>query len=176
MALNLTLRKDKLPTDAAGNPMSNETVVVYVGNDGTNFTYTTGQDGTAEFSIDTSSFQLSSVRIKASYKTGDYCSGHRWLTASYEEDTRTVNHFYSRSKSFLKLQPIHRTLECQIVEKVNVHYILTPEGVGEARNAVFHYLVMAKGRIVENGKHTLALIPNQGEHIYIPRVYQTQWE
>uniref|UniRef100_A0A1B8Y3Y4 Alpha-2-macroglobulin n=1 Tax=Xenopus tropicalis TaxID=8364 RepID=A0A1B8Y3Y4_XENTR len=147
--------------DAAGNPMSNETVVVYVGNDGTNFTYTTGQDGTAEFSIDTSSFQLSSVRIKASYKTGDYCSGHRWLTASYEEDTRHVNHFYSRSKSFLKIQPIHRTLECQIVEKVNVHYILTPEGVGEARNAVFHYLVMAKGGIVENGKHTLALIPNQ---------------
>ncbi|OCT69765.1 hypothetical protein XELAEV_18036689mg [Xenopus laevis] len=150
--------------DAGGNPMSNETVVVYVGDDGTNFTYITAQDGTAEFSIDTSSIQLSSLRIKVSYKTGGYCPRYRWLAASYEEDTRTIKHFYSLSKSYLKIQPIHRTLGCQTVEEVHVHYILTPEGVGEARSAVFHYLVMAKGGIAENGKHTLEVISNQEAH------------
>ncbi|OCT71339.1 hypothetical protein XELAEV_18034319mg [Xenopus laevis] len=127
--------------DAAGNPMSNETVVVYVGDDGTNFTYITAQDGTAEFSLDTSSIKLPSLRIKVSYKTVGYCPRNRWLVASYEEETRTINNFYSWSKSYLKIQPIHRTLKCQRVEEVNVHYILTSEGVGEARNAVFHYLL-----------------------------------
>ncbi|XP_075467863.1 alpha-2-macroglobulin-like isoform X2 [Ascaphus truei] len=152
--------------DAAGKPISNETVVIYVGYEGTNYTYITGKDGTAEFSINTTSFQQSSINIRASYQraTTDYCHRQRWLTPTYEEDSRSINQFYSRSKSYLQIQPIHRVLECQVPEKITVHYILTPEGVRESKNAVYHYLVMAKGSIVKSGKHTVALIPNEEAH------------
>ncbi|KAG8435793.1 hypothetical protein GDO86_013654 [Hymenochirus boettgeri] len=147
--------------DAAGNPISNETVTVFVGYDGANITATTGQDGTANFSIDTSSFIQSSLHIRASYKRTDSCSRYRWLSASYEEDSQTIYHFYSRSKSYLKIQPIYRSLTCQSSEKITVHYILTPDGVGEAKEATFYFLVMAKGGIVTNGKHNIAVTPNQ---------------
>ncbi|XP_053548778.1 alpha-2-macroglobulin isoform X2 [Bombina bombina] len=146
--------------DAAGHPISNETVRIFVGYDGTNYTVTTGLDGTADFSIDTRSFHQSSIQLRTNYKTVQYCHRQRWLTPSYQEDSRSVNHFYSQSKSFVKVQPIFRELQCHIVEKINVQYVLTPKGVRETKNAVFHYLVMAKGGIVESGKHIVQLVPN----------------
>ncbi|KAM4608152.1 alpha-2-macroglobulin-like [Discoglossus pictus] len=144
--------------DAAGNPISNETVKIFLGSDGTNYTYTTGSDGTAIFSIDTSSFQQSELWIRASYKTSDYCYSQQWVIPRYHEDSMSIKHVYSRSKSYVKVQPIYRELECNRVQKITVHYILTPEGVGETRNADYHYLVMAKGGIVESGKHTVGLV------------------
>lgn len=50
--------------DAAGKPISNETVTLYVGSDGINYTYTTGPDGTADFSIDTTPFYQNSITLR----------------------------------------------------------------------------------------------------------------
>ncbi|KAG8435794.1 hypothetical protein GDO86_013655 [Hymenochirus boettgeri] len=149
--------------DAGGKPISNETVVVFVDRK-TNFTYTTGQDGTAEFSIDTSSFPLSSVTIQAMYKKTEACSSYRWMVGRYEEAVMNIQHFYSRSGSHLKIQPIYGMLKCRLLQDITVHYILTPKGIGESNSATFHFLVMAKGAIVQNGKHTVAVTPNQESH------------
>ncbi|XP_041426097.1 alpha-2-macroglobulin isoform X2 [Xenopus laevis] len=147
--------------DGSGNPMSNETVVVFVGTDGTNFTYTTGQDGTAEFLIDTSHFQQSSLQIRARYKERVYCYSNSFVSVSYEDTTQIVKHFHSRDKSYLKIQPIYKTLECQKQENIIVHFILSSEGVGDTPNAVFYYLVMAKGGIAGHGKNEVEISPNQ---------------
>ncbi|XP_075072226.1 alpha-2-macroglobulin-like [Mixophyes fleayi] len=150
--------------DAAGKPISNETVIVYVGFDGTNYTYSTGPDGTADFSIDTTSFHQSSIHIRVRYKSNENCHSSNSLFPTYEEDDRDVKHFYSRSKSYIKIQPLYRTLNCQDDERFTVHYTLTPEGVGETSHAGFHYLVMAKGSIVTSGKQTEKLVLNQASH------------
>ncbi|XP_063290706.1 alpha-2-macroglobulin-like [Pelobates fuscus] len=147
--------------DAAGNPLTNETVTIFVGHDGTNFTYTTGPDGTADFSIDTTSWQGHSVQLRASYKTQAYCSSYGWVNPIYEEQSLPVRRFYSRSNSFLKVKPIHKTLHCETVQKIKVHYVLTSMGIGTTKEAVFRYVIMSKGEIITSKRHTVLLIENQ---------------
>ncbi|XP_068111358.1 alpha-2-macroglobulin-like isoform X2 [Hyperolius riggenbachi] len=142
--------------DAAGKPLSNKTVTLFVGFSGTNFTYTTGPDGTADFSVDTKSFH-SSINLRVTYKTGESCYSQKSILPTYEEASRSVNHFYSSSESFLKIQPIYRTLKCPEEERLVVHYVLTPKGAGERTHAEFHHLIMSKGEIVSSGKHKVEL-------------------
>lgn len=146
--------------DASGKPIPNENVTIFVGYN-TNFTYTTGADGTADFSIDTKPLPASSINLKAVYKTSEYCYSHSTLFPGYQEAVQTVKHFYSRTKSYLKIQPIYRTLACENDEKFTVFYALTPEGVGNTPGVTFHHLVMAKGGIVDFGKHEVKLTSNQ---------------
>ncbi|XP_068113698.1 LOW QUALITY PROTEIN: alpha-2-macroglobulin-like [Hyperolius riggenbachi] len=142
--------------DAAGKPLSNKTVTLFVGSSGTNFTYTTGPDGTADFSVDTKSFH-SSINLRVSYKTVESCYSQWSQSPRYEEESRNINHFYSRSESFLKIQPIYRTLKCPEEERLLVHYTLTPKGAGENTHAEFYHLIMSKGAIVSSGKHKVEL-------------------
>ncbi|KAM4704398.1 alpha-2-macroglobulin-like [Rhinophrynus dorsalis] len=160
----IPLYGEVLLKDVAGKPMSNETVVVYVNYDGTNFTYTTGKEGTADFSLDTTNFTESSVQLRVKYRTTEHCYSGAWLTPSYGEDSRSIKHYYSRSKSYIKIQPSYQMLQCDHSERITVHYILTPEGVGETQNAEFHYVVMAKGSLVSTGKHAVGTVANHESH------------
>ncbi|XP_075072211.1 alpha-2-macroglobulin-like isoform X2 [Mixophyes fleayi] len=150
--------------DAAGKPISNETVVIYVGYDGTNYTYSTGPYGTADFSINTTSFHQPHIALRVSYKTSESCYSSNSLIATYGEDSRTIQQFYSRSNSYIKIQPIYRVLTCQDDESFTVHYTLSPEGVGETTHAEFYSLVMAKGSIVTSEKHQVKLLSNEESH------------
>lgn len=151
--------------DAAGKPISNETVTLYVGSDGINYTYTTGPDGTADFSIDTTPFYQNSITLRVSHKKRDrQCYSHSSLFPTYEEDSRSINNFYSRSKSYLKIQPIFRTLKCEEQENLTVHYTLTPEGVANMSHAVFHHLIMSKGKIIDTGNHEVELNAKEVSH------------
>ncbi|XP_066457148.1 alpha-2-macroglobulin-like isoform X1 [Eleutherodactylus coqui] len=147
--------------DASGKPIPNKNVTIFVNDQGQNFTYTTGSDGTADFSIDTKSFAPSSISLRAIYKKSEYCYSHSTLFPVYEEASRSVQHFYSRTKSYIKIQPIYRTLTCDKDETVTVFYALTPEGVGNVPSVVFHHLVMVKGGIVDFGKYEVKLTSNQ---------------
>ncbi|KAM9325073.1 alpha-2-macroglobulin-like [Gastrophryne carolinensis] len=135
--------------DAAGKPIPNEIVTLYIGYDGKN--YTTGSDGTADFTICTSSLNESSILLRASYKTRQHCYSQRSVFPTYEEDSRTVSRYYSRSNSFLKIQPIYQPLECQTEMSMTVHYKLSAEGVKDMSHAVFHYLIMSKAAIKRYG-------------------------
>lgn len=164
--------------NSAGKPIPNENVTIFVGNN-KNFTYTTGADGTADFSIDTKPLPASSINLRvrnssqkkdvsillnrsyfktdnlkifffclsfigltqAVYKTLEYCYSHSTLFPVYEESQQRVKHFYSRTQSYIKIQPIYRTLTCDNDEKFTVFYALTPEGVGNIPSVVFHHLV-----------------------------------
>ncbi|XP_053306303.1 alpha-2-macroglobulin isoform X2 [Spea bombifrons] len=147
--------------DASGSPIGNQTVVVFVGHSGKNYSYTTKPDGTADFSIDTSSFQESSLQLRAFYKSSEYCGRHGWLNPTYEEPSRGVSRFYSKSASFLKVKPIFKKLRCQSAQRILVHYVLTAEGIGHTKDAVFRYVIMSKGGIVSSGKHAVLLVQNQ---------------
>ncbi|XP_044155176.1 LOW QUALITY PROTEIN: alpha-2-macroglobulin-like [Bufo gargarizans] len=150
--------------DASGKPIPDKNVTIFVGYHGKNFTYTTGSDGTADFSIDTKSFPASSINLRAVYKTGETCYSHYTLFPTYEEASRSVSHFYSRTQSYIKFQPIYRTLSCEENEKFTVFYALSPEGVGNVSGVVFHHLVMAKGEIVDFGKHEVKLTSAEESH------------
>lgn len=54
---------------------------------------------------------------------------------------RRLTRSYSLSKSFLKIEPKLETLSCGSSAEVQVHYILTPEAMGEQKRIVIYYLV-----------------------------------
>ncbi|XP_069506627.1 alpha-2-macroglobulin-like [Ambystoma mexicanum] len=143
--------------DSSGAPIANETVFVYGGRDNSDINCTTDQEGKASFAIDTSSHSSLSVHLRVSYKNSQYCSDHNWVSPSYRDDFRMVNHFYSKSNSYVNIHPIYHTLEADHEEQITVHYILQSEGLGEHTEPVFHYLIMAKGGIVRHGKQTVSV-------------------
>ncbi|XP_069609938.1 alpha-2-macroglobulin-like [Ranitomeya imitator] len=149
--------------DASGNPIPNKNVTVFVGSN-KNFTSTTGPDGSADFSIDTNNFPSSSINLRAVYKTTERCYTQSTLLPVYEDAIHTAQHFYSRTKSYVKIQPVYRTLSCENDEKFTVFYALTPEGVGNVSGIVFQHLVMTKGQIVDFGKNEVKLTSAQESH------------
>lgn len=78
-----------------------------------------------------------------------YCYDRSWVSPRYEEGYLSLKRFYSPSNSFLKIEPKSETLNCGFSTMVRVHYILTPEAVGEQKKIVFYYLVSFHLKYVE---------------------------
>lgn len=78
---------------------------------------------------------------QAEHKPELNCYDSDWMTPSYEHATRRVTRSYSLSKSFLQIEPKPDTLSCGSSAEVQVHYIFTPEAIGEQKKIVIYYLV-----------------------------------
>uniref|UniRef100_A0A8C3TVR6 Alpha-2-macroglobulin n=1 Tax=Catharus ustulatus TaxID=91951 RepID=A0A8C3TVR6_CATUS len=127
--------------DGTDAPLANETITITVGGNKYKGNYTTDEQGQSWFSIDTISFTELSLEIRVNHKPELNCYDSDWMTPSYEHATRRVTRSYSLSKSFLKIEPKPETLSCGSSVEVQVHYILTPEAMGEQKKIVFYYLV-----------------------------------
>ncbi|CAM5081937.1 unnamed protein product [Eretmochelys imbricata] len=143
--------------DGTNAPITNETVQISVEESDYQVNYTTDDQGRARFALDTSKFKFASIGLRATHKTGTYCYDRSWTSPSYELGYFRAKRFYSSSNSFLKIELVSETLSCGHTQEVRVHYILKPEAVGEQKEIVFYYLVMAKGGIVRAGTQALAV-------------------
>ncbi|XP_042651121.1 alpha-2-macroglobulin-like isoform X2 [Tyto alba] len=147
--------------DGTDAPIANETIMISVDGDRYKRNYTTDEQGQSWFSIDTTTFTQASLEIRADHKPELNCYDSNWITPAYEHAMRRISRFYSPSKSFLKIEPKPETLSCGSLTEIQVHYIFTPEAIGEQKKIVIYYLVMAKGRIIL--EHTHDLIVNPGD-------------
>uniref|UniRef100_A0A8C0URL0 Alpha-2-macroglobulin-like n=1 Tax=Cyanistes caeruleus TaxID=156563 RepID=A0A8C0URL0_CYACU len=95
--------------------------------------------------------------FQAVHKPNIFCYERSWVVPYYEEGYLQLKRFYSRSNSFLKIEPKSKPLICGSSTEIQVHYILTPEAVGDQKKITFYYLVMAKGNIKRGGTHILDL-------------------
>ncbi|KAL2311201.1 hypothetical protein Nmel_002893 [Mimus melanotis] len=145
--------------DGTDAPLANETITITVGGNKYKGNYTTDEQGQSWFSIDTTSFTELSLEIRADHKPELNCYDSDWMTPSYEHTTRRVTRSYSLSKSFLKIEPKPETLSCGSSAEIQVHYIFTPEAIGEQKKIVIYYLVMAKGQIILADTHDLTVNP-----------------
>ncbi|TFJ98938.1 Alpha-2-macroglobulin [Platysternon megacephalum] len=137
--------------DGTDAPITNETIRIFIGRNNYQANYTTNEEGRVSFSIDTVNFTDTSIQITVNHKSELNCYDTHWVTPVYGNVAHTATRFYSLSKSFLKIEPMSQTLSCGSNVMVRVHYILKPEAVGEQKEIVFYYVVMAKGGIVRAG-------------------------
>ncbi|XP_052644953.1 alpha-2-macroglobulin-like isoform X2 [Harpia harpyja] len=145
--------------DGTDAPIANETITISVDGDKYKGNYTTDEQGQSWFSIDTTTFTQASLEIRADHKPELNCYDSDWITPSYEHAMRRISRFYSPSKSFLKIEPKPETLSCGSPTEIQVHYIFTPEAIGEQKKIVIYYLVMAKGGIILADTHDLTVNP-----------------
>ncbi|NXK41924.1 A2MG protein, partial [Piprites chloris] len=142
--------------DGSGAPIANETVrISFQG--GQEESYTTNEEGLAQFALNTSVLSFDSTGIRAIHKTHPFCYGRSWVVPYYADGYLQLKRFYSPSNSFLKIEPKFEALRCGSSTEVRVHYILTPEAIAEQKRITFYYLVMAKGNIKQAGTHILDL-------------------
>uniref|UniRef100_A0A8C2LWP9 Alpha-2-macroglobulin n=1 Tax=Cricetulus griseus TaxID=10029 RepID=A0A8C2LWP9_CRIGR len=110
--------------DVKGAPIPNEEVFIKLWElDYTNKT-TTDQHGLAEFSINTTTFNVHFLIIK------------------------------SFSWSYIHLEKDAGVLPCSQTHTVRVHFLVKGPVLSALRDLTFYYLVMAKGSIIQTGSHT----------------------
>ncbi|XDA75019.1 hypothetical protein R6Z07M_005238 [Ovis aries] len=107
--------------------------------------YTTDENGEAQFSIDTSDIFDPEFRLKATYIRPQSCYLPSWLIPEYMDGHFSVQRFYSRSSSFLMIEPEPKELRCNQEKIVTIHYSLNSEAYRDDSNINFFYLVSLSG-------------------------------
>ncbi|CAM5078645.1 unnamed protein product [Natator depressus] len=133
------------------SPIANEVVQLFL-NEKNVGNYTTDGNGTVQFSIDTSEMFNPQFSLRAIYKTNDNCNAVGWLVPYYPEAYYSVQRFYSRTNSFVKIKLEPGELSCGQQRSITVYYVLNKNGYGKITSVKFYYVVMVKGKIVLSGK------------------------
>ncbi|XP_064415024.1 alpha-2-macroglobulin-like [Latimeria chalumnae] len=116
------------------------------------YNYTTDSSGRAYFTLDTSSWNQSTVSLRASFKQTEMSYVPGLIQPRHNAAHTQLNPFYSKSNSFLKIQPIRAELSCGTKQTVQADYIIFGNELeNKADHVTFRYLVMSKGEIVLEG-------------------------
>ncbi|XP_040902892.1 alpha-2-macroglobulin isoform X2 [Toxotes jaculatrix] len=148
-------------------PVANEPVYLFAG-ESESITLTTGTNGMALFSLNTSQWK-DTVTLKArsteTEETEPYVRNLR--RPEYRSAHRLVTVFYSKSSSFLKLMHINRKLSCDSDTAIRAQYIIQGEELKKGQEVLdFFYLVMSRGAIAQHGHVPVAVqegTVNKGE-------------
>ncbi|NXO64868.1 OVOS protein, partial [Phainopepla nitens] len=142
-------------TNVDGEPVANSTVLLELNGDYL-ANYTTDKNGTAPFSIDTSNFFDPSLKLTVK-QAPDECADFIWGIDNEPKASFLVRRFYSRTNSFLKIEPVTEELSCGQQQTINVHYVLNIEGYGNATHTNFYYVVMTQGKITLSGQKQVSI-------------------
>ncbi|KAM6292274.1 ovostatin-like [Porphyrio hochstetteri] len=138
-------------TNVDGEPVADRTVHLEL-NEKYLANYTTNKDGTAAFSIDTSNFFDPSLKLRARQAPDDCEDFFMWRNDNEPQTLFYVRRFYSRTSSFVKIEPVREQLSCGQQQTINVHYVLNREGYRNVSHTNFYYVMMTKGKIVLSGQ------------------------
>ncbi|XP_059694373.1 ovostatin-like [Haemorhous mexicanus] len=142
-------------TNMDGEPVANSTVLLELNGDYL-ANYTTDKNGIAAFSIDTSNFFDPSLKLTVK-QAPDECADFIWGIDNEPKASFLVRRFYSRTNSFLKIEPVTEELSCGQQRTINVHYVLNREGYSNATHANFYYVVMTQGKITLSGQKQVSI-------------------
>ncbi|XP_019345829.1 ovostatin [Alligator mississippiensis] len=110
--------------------------------------YTTDKKGSALFYLNTSNLFDPRLKLRAKYVD---CSDFGWTNFEEPQAVFHIQRFYSRTNTFVKIEPEREQLSCGQQKAIMVHYILNKDGYGDATSVNFYYVVLSKGTIVLSG-------------------------
>ncbi|XP_010167737.1 ovostatin [Antrostomus carolinensis] len=143
-------------TDVDGKPIANKIVLLEL-NEEYLANYTTDKNGIAAFSIDTSNFFEPSFKLRVR-QAPDICEDFfTWRNDDEPQVLFLVRRFYSRTNSFVKIEPVEEKLSCGQQITINVHYVLNREGYRNATHTNFYYVMMTKGKIILSGQKQVSI-------------------
>ncbi|NXM21006.1 OVOS protein, partial [Ploceus nigricollis] len=142
-------------TNMDGEPVANSTVLLELNGDYL-ANYTTDKNGIAAFSIDTSNFFDPSLKLTVK-QAPDECADFMWGIDNEPKASFLVRRFYSRTNSFLKIEPVREELSCGQQRTINVHYVLNREGYSNTTHTNFYYVVMTQGKITLSGQKQVSI-------------------
>uniref|UniRef100_H0W8R4 Murinoglobulin 1 n=1 Tax=Cavia porcellus TaxID=10141 RepID=H0W8R4_CAVPO len=147
--------------DVKGVPVADKHIFLKVFTTKYNSSATTDEHGLVEFSINTTDIVAPSLTFKVYYKEQGHCFKHYCIEEELKEVDFVFYSVFSYSKSFVYLEPVTGALPCGQMHTVHVHYTLNGKVLGELREMVFYYLIMARGIIVQTGTHAFFMEPGE---------------
>ncbi|NXH78696.1 OVOS protein, partial [Hydrobates tethys] len=139
-----------------GEPLANRTVLLEL-NEKYLANYTTDKNGIAAFSINTFNFFDRSFKLRVRQAPDDCADFFIWRNDNEPQAFFFVRRFYSRTNSFVKIEPVNEKLSCGQQRMINIHYVLNREGYRNARHTNFYYVVMTRGKITLCGQKQVSI-------------------
>ncbi|KAF5891088.1 alpha-2-macroglobulin-like protein 1, partial [Clarias magur] len=145
-------------TDPKSNPIRSKVVhltVTYSTNTKTVQTLVTNTNGTAEFSLNTDSWGSNTISLQAQYEATDtpVPVGTNQLTPHYPTPSLSLQPFYSKSQSFIKLNGSSVAFSCKQNGVIGAQYMIHSSALRPNQNTLsFFYMVMNKGQLVQRGQ------------------------
>ncbi|KFQ08881.1 Ovostatin, partial [Leptosomus discolor] len=145
-------------TNVDGKPVADRTVLLEL-NEEYLANYTTDKNGTAAFSIDTSNFFDPSFNLRVRQAPDDCADFFIWSNDNEPQALFSVRRFYSRTNSFVKIEPVKEKLSCGQQRTINVQYVLNREGYRRLQNLMrfFYAQVMTEGKIILGGQKQVSI-------------------
>ncbi|KAL6456291.1 hypothetical protein MHYP_G00348340 [Metynnis hypsauchen] len=133
--------------------------VRYGENKNVTWTLITDVNGTAPFSLNTLLWGSDSVSLEASYqKVQEQNESTDARPPNYPPAYLWVQPFYSKSQSFLELQPSSDAFSCAKPAVVEAQYIIQGKGIEPGQWSLdFFYMVMSKGSLAQYGRLSAAM-------------------
>uniref|UniRef100_A0A5F9DI97 Alpha-2-macroglobulin n=1 Tax=Oryctolagus cuniculus TaxID=9986 RepID=A0A5F9DI97_RABIT len=145
--------------DGKGVPIPNETIFIQAYSANFFLKATTDEHGLAQFSVNTIHTTSKILSITAYYKEQEPCWSFHCVKEVHKDAYHIANRVFSLNKSYVQLEPAAGTLPCGQTHTVKAHYILNAQVLGELKELIFYYLIMAKGSIIQSGTHVLSMEP-----------------
>ncbi|TTQ23542.1 Alpha-2-macroglobulin-like protein 1 [Bagarius yarrelli] len=146
--------------DAYSKPMKRRPVYLTLTYNNTNQyqKLTTDDNGIAKFSAETKQWGQEQVSIKADYSKTEkpYEYVENKLTPYYAPGYHWLQPFYSRSKSYITIEPKSTPLSCENVTNVEFDYMIKDKN---NRKISFFYMVMSRGHLVYEGRVSVDVKP-----------------
>ncbi|XP_054040699.1 alpha-2-macroglobulin-like protein 1 isoform X2 [Rissa tridactyla] len=145
------------------SPLRNEMVylTVDINDEETHLAFLTDENGEVHFSLDTTSWNSTLVSLKGSYNLRNHDEQNSSESHSGVEDSR-LKAFYSESNSFLEIKARNDVMPCDQEHEVQVDYILDQNKLSsDADHIDFHYLVIAKGKILFSGEKKVRILQQE---------------
>ncbi|XP_030043086.1 alpha-2-macroglobulin-like protein 1 [Microcaecilia unicolor] len=143
---------------ADGTPMKGESLflVIEVNSKKTELTSVTDGSGSAYFTVDTFSWDGNTVYLKGIYKKEKPVAEPGYMASYYKDAIMTVTPFHSLLNTLMNIHPPDDTLSCGLNHELEVDYIVRGSDLaGGDQHLLLHYLVLGRGRIVQNGQKLL---------------------
>ncbi|XP_069609957.1 alpha-2-macroglobulin-like [Ranitomeya imitator] len=110
----------------------------------------TDENGQASFTLNTTDWNNSMyLTARTDVKIEPYIYGRS--QANYGEASQRVVPFYSRTKSFLKLDSLDHALPCEGRQDVHMKYIISHTDLDEVKTLSLHYLLVSEVTIKDSG-------------------------
>uniref|UniRef100_A0A452R5X1 PZP alpha-2-macroglobulin like n=1 Tax=Ursus americanus TaxID=9643 RepID=A0A452R5X1_URSAM len=146
-----------LLVDGKDVPIPNK--LVFISANEANYLYnaTTNDQGLVQFSINTTNILANKISVMAYDKQPNLCFNSVWLREEHLTAQHVAKHAFSLRGNYVHLEPVAGTLPCGQTQIIKAYYIFNGEAIGEPKELIFYYLIMAKGSIVRSGTHAVSL-------------------
>ncbi|KAM4030487.1 alpha-2-macroglobulin-like protein 1 [Anomaloglossus baeobatrachus] len=153
--MGLRYKTKMLLESADGSPIKSETLYLTekYGTTVKEHEYTTNEKGEAYITMNTRPWNGNTVYLTATYKKEKLERTYGELNPYYVDAFRILRPFTTITNSFLKVQPLDSPLTCGKVHEIEIDYIIrSSELLSKEDKLEIHYVVVARGNLVLNGK------------------------